>query len=150
MFVQEIQVSLKRKYIDTSALKVILSSDDVVNYARATFFNECEDHSEHMFAIFLNNSNKIIGHKCFSSGGLTGTVSDTRIILSVALQLLAVNIILLHNHPSGNLKPSEADKRITDKTKEAAKLFDMTLHDHIILTPFPTDGYYSFADNGNL
>jgi DNA repair protein RadC len=80
------------------------------------------------------------------TGGLTGTVADIRLILGIALKACACNIIISHNHPSGNLKPSGADQELTNKLKEAGKLIDITLLDHIILSP--EGSFYSFADEG--
>ena len=82
-----------------------------------------------------------------SKGGIKGTIADVRLILSVALKTLATGLILVHNHPSGNLKPSEADKHITSKIRQAAKLLDIELIDHIIIS---SEGYYSFMDEGVL
>jgi DNA repair protein RadC len=88
------------------------------------------------------------GHLC-STGGLTGTVADIRLILGIALKACACNIIISHNHPSGNLKPSMADKEITTRLKEAGKLMDISLLDHIIISP--SEGqYFSFADEGEI
>jgi DNA repair protein RadC len=82
-----------------------------------------------------------------SKGGIIGTIADVRLILSVALKTLATGLILAHNHPSGNLKPSEADKQITIKIRQAAKLLDIELLDHIIIS---SEGYCSFMDEGIL
>jgi DNA repair protein RadC len=82
-----------------------------------------------------------------SSGGITGTVADPRIILAAAVKCCAVNIILAHNHPSGSLKPSRADEQLTVKIKEAARFLDITVLDHIIVS---TEGYFSFAEEGLL
>ncbi len=83
-----------------------------------------------------------------SNGGITGTLVDVRILFAVLLKSLTTAVILLHNHPSGTLKPSEADKRLTKKIKKAGELFDIKVLDHLILTP--EGDYYSFADNGIL
>ena len=83
-----------------------------------------------------------------SIGGVAGTIVDTKLIFSAALQCLASGIVLMHNHPSGNTKPSQADIRITKKIKEAAKHLDITILDHVIITP--EKNYYSFADEGIL
>ncbi len=88
-----------------------------------------------------------MGSYQLSKGGITGTIADVRLILSVALKSLATGLILAHNHPSGNLKPSEADKQITSKIRQAAKLLDIELMDHIIIS---NEGYYSFMDEGVL
>jgi DNA repair protein RadC len=97
--------------------------------------------------VFLNRSNKINHFEIISQGGITGTVADPRIILRKALEENAVSIILCHNHPSGNLKPSRADEDLTSKIKEAASYFDIRVLDHIIVSE---EGYYSFADEGMI
>jgi DNA repair protein RadC len=101
---------------------------------------------ESMFAIYLNRANKTIGFVRISQGGLSGTVIDSRVILKYAIESLATGVIICHNHPSGNHLPSETDKRITEKLKQACNTLDINLLDHIIITS--TDAYYSFADNG--
>ena len=107
-----------------------------------------KDHIHEVFAvIFLNRANKIIHFEIISEGGITGTVADPRIILRKALEENAVSIILCHNHPSGSLKPSRADEELTQKIKEAARYFDISVLDHIIVSE---TGYYSFADEGIL
>jgi len=95
--------------------------------------------------MLLNRSNKVLGIAQISQGGISGTVTDVRIILQYALKSNASGIILCHNHPSGNMEPSEADIKITSKLKEAAIIHDITLLDHLIITK---DGYYSMADMG--
>ena len=101
---------------------------------------------EQFIVLYLNRANLVLGgHKVFT-GGLTGTVADVRLILGIALKACACSIIISHNHPSGNLKPSGADQELTNKLKEAGKLMDITLLDHIILSP--EGSFYSFADEG--
>ena len=102
---------------------------------------------EEMLLLLLNRANKVIGYKSISDGGIAGTVCDPKVVFTTALNGTASSIILAHNHPSGNLKPSRADEEITNKIKEGCKLLDMTLMDHIIITD---DGYYSFADEGHI
>jgi DNA repair protein RadC len=102
---------------------------------------------EEFKVLLLNRSNKVLGVLDASSGGITGTVADPRIILAAAIKASAVGIILSHNHPSGSLKPSRADEDLTVKIKEAARYLDMTVLDHIIIT---SEGYFSFADEGLL
>tara|TARA_R100000935_G_scaffold46551_1_gene69995 strand:+ start:663 stop:1112 length:450 start_codon:yes stop_codon:yes gene_type:complete len=98
--------------------------------------------------MLLNNSNKVKGIFEVSSGGITGTFVDVRILFAVILKSLTTSIILAHNHPSGNLKPSEADKQLTKKIKNAGEFLDIKLLDHLIIIP---DGdYFSFADEGIL
>jgi len=101
------------------------------------------DHEE-FWIIFLSNSNKIIHKQQISKGGITSTVVDSRIIFKKALELSAIGIILCHNHPSGNIKPSIADKDLTKKLKLAGKTIDIKVLDHLIITQ---NEYFSFADN---
>ena len=102
---------------------------------------------EEFKVLLLNRSNKVLGVLDASSGGITGTVADPRIILTAAIKANAVGIVLSHNHPSGSLKPSRADEELTQKIKYAAQFHDITVLDHIILT---AEQYYSFADEGLL
>ena len=131
---------------DTAGNKreVITQSNEV-----AAFLKSKLQYKKHeVFAVlFLNQANKIMHYEVLSEGGITGTIADPRIILRKALSHDAVNIILCHNHPSGSIKPSRADKELTAKIKDAASLFDMTVLDHIIVSE---DGHYSFADDGIL
>jgi DNA repair protein RadC len=104
--------------------------------------------SEEFYVLFLNAGNKLLTVEFISHGGLTATVVDTRIIFKKALELHGVTqIILAHNHPSGNLTPSDMDKRITQKVKEGGQLLDIHLLDHLIIAG---NDYYSFCDNGLL
>ena len=102
-------------------------------------------HYEEFWVLYLNKANKIIEKEKVSTGGLSGTVVDVKIILRNALQKLSSGIIFVHNHPSGNLQPSDADISITKKLKDAAKLLEITVLDHLIIGD---KNYYSFADNG--
>lgn len=98
--------------------------------------------------VLLNNSNKVKGIYQLSTGGMTGTLVDVRLLFAIALKTLATGILLCHNHPSGKLKPSEMDKQITEKIVKASKLLDIKVLDHIIITP--EGDFFSFADNGIL
>ena len=100
---------------------------------------------EEFWILFLNNSNKVIQKTQISKGGITGTVVDTRIIFKTALECNATSLILTHNHPSGKLLASDADKDVTKKLKLAGQQLDILILDHIIITE---TGYYSFNDNG--
>jgi DNA repair protein RadC len=100
---------------------------------------------EEFWILYLNNANKIIETFQISKGGITGTLVDVRITLRKALELGAVSLILAHNHPSGNLNPSEADKQLTLKLKTAAESMDIKILDHLIVTE---KSYFSFADEG--
>lgn len=102
---------------------------------------------EVFYAIMLNRANLVIKKHSISSGGISGTVADPKIIFKAALENFASSIILCHNHPSGNLKPSEADIKLTKKIKEAGALLDISILDHIIFTD---ENYFSFADEGIL
>jgi DNA repair protein RadC len=123
---------------------VVTSSRDVALYLQQLF----QDHRHEVFVVlFLNRANKIRHSEIISSGGITGTVADPRIIMKKAIEQEAVALILSHNHPSGNLRPSRADEELTYKIREAAKLLDIKVMDHIIVS---TEGYFSFADEGLL
>ena len=102
---------------------------------------------EEFWIIYLNNSNKVIEQMQLSKGGITGTLVDVRITLKKALEVSATAIILVHNHPSGTLKPSEADKKLTQKLKTGAQSLDIKVLDHLIVTE---KSYFSFADEGVL
>jgi DNA repair protein RadC len=102
---------------------------------------------EEFWILFLNRSNKVVNRMKLSQGGISGTVTDVRIVMKQAIENLASGIIVCHNHPSGNLSPSESDTRITQKIKEAGTLMDIQLLDHLIISD---KDYYSFADNGLL
>ena len=102
---------------------------------------------EEFWIIFLNNSNKVIQKKQLSKGGITGTLVDVRLVLKSALEIGATGLILAHNHPSGTLKPSEADKQITNKLKTASESLDIKVLDHLIITE---KAYFSFADESLL
>lgn len=102
---------------------------------------------EEFWALYLNRANKVIEKSFISRGGVSGTVADFKIIFKRGLELLASSVVLAHNHPSGNLVPSDEDRKITKKFNEAARLLDMSLTDHIIITD---SGYYSFRDEGQI
>ncbi len=102
---------------------------------------------EEFWVIYLNNSNKVISKTQLSKGGITGTVVDVRLVFKVAMEMSATSLILCHNHPSGSLKPSEADKQITQKLKRAGESLEITILDHIIVTE---TSYFSFVDQGIL
>ncbi len=123
---------------------VIKDSKDIAAYLQILL----KDYSKEVFAVvFLNRANKINHFEIVSEGGITGTVADPRIILKKALEENAVSLILCHNHPSGNLKPSRADEELTAKIKEAARFLDIKVIDHVIVSE---EGYFSFADEGIL
>lgn len=102
---------------------------------------------EEFWILYLNNANKVLHRSQLSKGGLTGTLVDVRIVMKKALELGAVALVLAHNHPSGTLKPSQADKEVTQKLQSASKALDIKVLDHLIITQ---GDYYSFADNNIL
>ena len=131
----------RKESVPDEKLKVITSAD-----AAAIFKPLLSDLAHEEFWILLLNRNNLVLDKIMvSQGGLSGTVIDVRIILKMALDKLACSIILCHNHPSGNLVPSEADKEITRKIKEAGKHMDIPVLDHVIIG---NGSYFSFADEG--
>lgn len=134
-----------KKHASVQNIK-ISSSNDVNVYIRK-IFPVVINIREAMMVLFLNNSNRTLGYSVVSIGGITGTVVDVRLVLRDALLTQSTSLILVHNHPSGNLNPSKADISITEKVRKAGKLMDIKLLDHLILTK---DTFYSFADFGKL
>ena len=138
----EIEISYKPKYKASELPKVITSADA---YCCLKDVFPSLDYREFFYILCLNRNNKVLGYCQISAGGLNGTVADVRIIMQTALKSNACSIILSHNHPSGNLIPSEADKDLTKKIREAGKFLDIPALDHLILT---SESYFSFADEG--
>lgn len=97
--------------------------------------------------MFLNRANRVLGIYELSTGGISGTVADSRLVFAAALKLGSSKIIISHNHPSGNLKPSKEDENLTARLKEGGRLLDIPILDHLIIT---REGYFSFADEGLL
>lgn len=124
--------------------KRIHSSRELATYLKVSL----KDHPYEVFAVvFLNRSNKIKHFEILSKGGLTHTIVDPRIVFIKALEVQATSIVLCHNHPSGYPRPSRADEEITAKLKNAGKLLDINVIDHLIVSD---EGYYSFADEGMI
>ena len=137
-----LEIGRRRQAASVLDKKLVTSSTDIAEFLQTRL----KDYRHEVFAVlFLNKANKVNHFEIISEGGITGTVADPKIILKKALQENAVHLILCHNHPSGSLKPSRADEQLTAKIKEAARLLDMTVLDHIIVSDC---GYYSFADEG--
>jgi len=143
--ISEIQISYRPSI---GRKPIIVSAYDAFTELKSFYDDSTIGLKESFYVMYLNQSNRVLGVYPLSTGGVTGTIADPRLIFSVALKINAAGIILSHNHPSGNLSPSKADKDLTDKIKEGAKLLDIKLLDHIIVTPENT--YYSFADEGLL
>ena len=125
----------------------IYSSEDAYKVLLPTYKEGAICYKEYFKVLFLNQANQVLGYTLISEGGITDTTVDVRVILQAALLTNSVAIILAHNHPSGNMKPSRQDMEITKQVKEAARLMRIIVTDHLILTDA---GYYSFADEGQL
>ncbi len=141
--VSEIKVSYTDK-VKASERAQVASSKDAAKILNPVF-KDCMQHHEEFYVMLLNRSNKVLGISCISKGGIAGTVVDVKIILQTALKTNASGLIMMHNHPGGNLKASAEDIKITEKLKNACKILDLSLLDHIIITD---EGYLSFADDG--
>jgi len=143
--VAEIQIS----YLPAISSKpIITSAQGAYDQLTAFFPAETICLQERFVAMYLNRANRVLGVYELSKGGMTGTVVDIRLLLSVALKIAATGIILCHNHPSGNLQPSNSDRDITNKIREACKLFDIKVLDHLLITA--DRKYYSMMDEGVL
>lgn len=144
--VSEIKVSYQPKFNANERPKITQSKD-----AYNILFNNWDqgriEMNEQFYILLLNRGNKVIGMTEISSGGFSGTVVDPKLVFGIALKSCASGIILAHNHPSSNLKPSQSDLILTRRLVEAGKLLDLQILDHIILTK---RGYFSFGDEGLL
>jgi DNA repair protein RadC len=144
--VSEIELVYKSKVKASERLQ-IKSSKDAYFLLKSCWDQGKIEYFEQFKILFLNNSLKVLGLYEMSSGGITGTTVDLRMIFSAALKANANSIMIAHNHPSGNTKPSEADKYTTTKIRQAGELLDIKLMDHLIIT---SESYYSFTDDGAL
>ena len=142
----EIKLQYHKEVATKNRLK-IQDSRQAAEILRILWNNDTLELQEQFKILYLNNHNQVIGFYPHSQGGITGTFADTRLILAGALQCGAVAMIIAHNHPSSNSKPSQTDKKLTKKIKQATNIMDINLLDHIILTQ---DDFYSFADEGDL
>ncbi|MGE8555619.1 MAG: JAB domain-containing protein [Chryseobacterium jejuense] len=142
--VNEIKLSYTRK---GNSEKLVSNSRDAIDVFRQHFDSDEIDYRESFFALYLNQNNKVLGIRKISESGISSTIVDVRIIMQTALLCNASSLIVAHNHPSGNLKPSAEDLKITQNLKDASEFFNIKLLDHCILTS--TD-YMSFADEGHI
>ncbi|MTG98895.1 DNA repair protein [Myroides sp. BIT-d1] len=142
----EIELIYKSK-VKTSERPKIVSSQSAFEIALKAWDENKIELLEQFKVLMLSNSNRVLGILEISSGGITGTVVDLRLIFAALLKTKATAFIIVHNHPSGKLNPSEADKQITAKIKQASQVLDIALLDHLIIT---LESYYSFADEGVL
>jgi DNA repair protein RadC len=134
---------LKKIQSDFPEIKILTSSESA-NFIRQ-FYGDDLEIFESFFILLLNRANKTIGYAKISQGGVSGTVVDIKLVAKYAIDSLASGVILAHNHPSGNMQPSQADKDITSKIINGLNILDVKVLDHVILT---ANEYYSFADNG--
>lgn len=136
----------KRRQLASALEKPKIStSRDIFNLLNSYFLDKP---IEEFYVVFLNQGHRVLGIELISKGGMTSTVVDIRIIFKRALEVAGTaRLVLAHNHPSGNLSPSEADRVLTQRIKDAGKLLDINVLDHVILAE---NGYYSFADEGIL
>lgn len=139
-----LELGRRRNSCDPLELPTIRSSKEAWQLFYPTL---CDIPHEELWAAFINRSGKLINKVKISQGGISETSADLRILLKAAIQSLASGIILCHNHPSGNLRPSQQDDMLTQRLQKAAKLIEISLLDHIILTE---STYYSYADEGRL
>jgi DNA repair protein RadC len=144
--VREAKVTWTPSKVKQSALPVVNDAVSAVQVVR-NFYDDVINVQERFAVILLNQANRVLGVRIVSTGGVSGTVADPKIIFHTALLSLASAIIIVHNHPSGNLKPSESDKLLTKKIADGATMLEIRLLDHLIITE---DGFYSFADNEQL
>lgn len=142
----EIKLFYKPRRIMTTKISC---SENAYNQALKFFDKNTIALQEQFIVLYLNRANMVLGAHQVFTGGITGTVADIRIILGVALKSMACGMIISHNHPSGVLTPSVADKELTSKIKQAGQVMDINLLDHIIVSPYE-GSYYSFADEGIL
>lgn len=137
-----LELGRRRRLADMPEIPQIKCSRDVFDLVSPSLSDLPH---EEFWILFLNRSNKVINRMRLSQGGISGTVTDVRLIMKKAIENLSSGIIVCHNHPSGNLTPSESDTKITNKIKEAGAIMDIQLLDHLIICD---RDYYSFADNG--
>lgn len=145
--VSEIAISYKPKVKAADRYTIRFSQDAYNLLIREAFDIETLEYKEYFKLVLLNRVNKVLGITTISEGGMDGTIVDVRLILQTALLAHSSSIIIAHNHPAGGLTPSSLDDAVTKKIKEAAKLMDITLYDHLIVTG---NNYYSYADEGRL
>ena len=140
--IAEISISYSSKVKASERMQITKSEN--ADYAFREVFPSLE-HREYFYVLFLDRSNRVLGAYQVSSGGITGTVVDPKIVFQAGLKANATSIILAHNQPSGQTIPSEADKALTKKMKQAGDILEMPVLDHLIIVP---EGYRSFADEG--
>jgi DNA repair protein RadC len=146
MIAAEVELIYKSK-VKASERPVIASSKNAYDVLMKCWDEGKLEFVEQFKILLLNRANKVLGVYNVSSGGVTGTIADPKQIFAAALKANACGLVIAHNHPSGNLKPSRQDEQLTGKIKEAGSFLDIKVLDHIIVT---SEAYYSFADEGLL
>jgi DNA repair protein RadC len=136
-----------RNVVKPSQMPMVTDSKQVYSLLTSNWDEDKIEFVEQFKILLLNTANKVLGIFEVSTGGIAGTVADPKLIFMAALRANASAIILSHNHPSGNLQPSQQDLTLTRKITEGGKILDIRVLDHLIIT---TEGYYSFADEGVL
>jgi DNA repair protein RadC len=144
-FVNEVEVLYKPR-LDTIELTKVVKSADVVDFLRKIWADDIE-YRERFYAVYLNRNNKILGYYLVSMGSSCGTVTEPKMIFQPAICMHASTVIIAHNHPSGNTKPSDTDLKLTSRLCKAGQFLEIPILEHIILTK---SEFYSFSDNGNL
>ncbi len=148
IIVNELSLSYKKSIqLNDPQFKTLNSSLKVSNLLRAIWDEDQLEVRESFYIVCFSTTLDVLGYQKISEGGLDAVIVDLRLLFSIALLSRATSIVIAHNHPSGTLKPSEADKVLTKKIYQAGQLFSIQLNDHIILTE---SGYYSFRDEGLL
>lgn len=142
--VAAMELGRRRKDAEPKMKPKISCSRDIYELMKPELFDE---QVEFFYLLLLSRSNQVMKKHLISQGGTAGTVVDTKVVFKIALEHLAQSIILIHNHPSGNLRPSEQDKRLTERMVKIGRELDLPVLDHLIYTD---DGYFSFADEGIL
>jgi hypothetical protein len=140
--VKEIDLTFKEERLIFTSIK---SSQDAYKFVKEVIFDGVEI-QEHFIVLYMNHANKVIGYYKHTKGTINSTQVDVEMIVAVGIKVLAKSVILSHNHPSGNKEPSQSDRELTKRVKQAFKYFDITVLDHIIAT---RNEYYSFADNSD-
>lgn len=141
------EIKLTYKKNENPVFGNVSSSTDASNFIRNLYEEGTIELQEQFYVLYLNRANKILGYYKHTVGGTAGTILDKKIVLAAALKSLSHAIVIAHNHPSGNTKPSDADINLTKKLKQACEIMDISLLDHLIITK---DSYYSWADEGML
>lgn len=143
------EITIQVKYKNSTEEKIIIDgAPKVVEVAQKIFNSDTIAWTEEVLMLCLSRRNELVGYYKVSSGGMSASIIDPKVVFTIALNSCAHGIIMLHNHPSGNLKPSEQDDLITKRLRDSGKILDIKLLDHIIIVP---DGkYYSYANESSI